>query len=113
MSSETSRVEAAARAAHEAGDWDVTWTGDDWRAEVGRLEATAALAASDADDLANGIRRVRVDAMEAVQEQVNLMYAAAKQGESLFGENTASDHLRHFADNIGAVLAAATDGVDG
>lgn len=39
-------VEAAARALHEAGDWDVPWTGDDWRAEVARNEARKALTAS-------------------------------------------------------------------
>lgn len=102
MSNETSRVEAAAGAMADLGESD---NGENQFADF----ATAALAAADADDHANGIRRVWVGAMEAVQEQVNLMYAAAKQGENLFGENAASDHLRRFADNIGTVLAAAAN----
>lgn len=38
-------VEAAARAIHEAGDWDEPWTGDDWRADCARSEALRALEA--------------------------------------------------------------------
>lgn len=101
MSNETSRVEAAAAALEARAE------NDDWEWCLG--DATTSLAAADAHDHANGIRRVWVGAMEAVQEQVNLMYAAAKQGENLFGENAASDHLRRFADNIGTVLAAAAN----
>jgi hypothetical protein len=39
-------VEATAKAIHEAGDWDVPWTGDDWRADCARTEARAALEAA-------------------------------------------------------------------
>lgn len=46
-----------------------------------------------------------MEALDEIQEQVNLMYASAKFGEDVHGQNVTSIRLRQFADNIGALLA--------
>jgi len=120
MSNETSRVEAAAEAMWNSTEPPIKWE-DSGRLgrSIAKAQVTAALAASDADDLANGIRRVRVDEaqVERVARKLHpeawdlTAFIFIAHGQSR--EHALQIYQKSALDKVRAVLAAATDGADG